>query len=81
MNARFLRSSAIDVLPAACLVAESMPDWAFATYCGAALWLPPGVHPDGEALEKVFRDTAKPEHLDDLLATSVAPTARRRRGA
>jgi GNAT superfamily N-acetyltransferase len=38
-------------------------------FCGAALWLPPGVHPNGEALEKVFRDTAKPAHLDDLLAT------------
>lgn len=36
---------------------------------GAALWLPPGVQPDGEAMEKVFRDTAKPAHLDDLLAT------------
>ncbi len=40
-----------------------------ADFCGAALWLPPGVHPNGEALEKVFRDTAKPEHLDDLLLT------------
>ncbi len=38
-------------------------------FCGAALWLPPGVHPDDEALKKVFRDTAKHEHLDDLLAT------------
>lgn len=38
-------------------------------FCGAGLWLSPGVHPDGEALEKAFRDTAKPEHLDDLLAT------------
>jgi len=38
-------------------------------FCGTALWLPPGVHPNGEALEKVFRDTATPEHLDDLLAT------------
>ena len=37
--------------------------------CGVALWLPPGVHPNGESLEKVFRDTARPEHLDDLLAT------------
>jgi hypothetical protein len=27
------------------------------------------VHPNGAALEQVFRDTAKPEHLDDLLAT------------
>jgi ribosomal protein S18 acetylase RimI-like enzyme len=38
-------------------------------FCGAALWLPPREHPDDEALEKIFRDTAKPEHLDDLLAT------------
>jgi len=40
-----------------------------ADLCGAALWLPPGVDPNGEALEKVFRETARPEHLDDLLAT------------
>lgn len=40
-----------------------------ADFCGSALWLPPGVHPNGEALEGVFRDTAKAEHLDDLLAT------------
>lgn len=40
-----------------------------ADLCGAALWLPPGVEPNGEALEKVFRDSAKREHLDDLLAT------------
>src|SRR5262245_955813 len=40
-----------------------------ADFRGAALWFPPGVHPDGEALERVFRDTAEPEHLDDLLAT------------
>jgi len=39
-----------------------------ADFCGAALWLPPGVHPNGEALEKVFRDTVVPEHLDDMLA-------------
>jgi GNAT superfamily N-acetyltransferase len=38
-------------------------------FCGAALWLPPGTHPDGEALDEVFRETAKREHLDDLLAT------------
>lgn len=37
--------------------------------CGAALWLPPGVQPNGEALDKVFRSTADPEHLDDILAT------------
>ena len=40
-----------------------------ADFCGTALWLPPGVRPNGEAPERVFRDTAKPEHLDDLLAT------------
>ena len=40
-----------------------------ADFSGTALWLPPDVHPNAEALEKVFRDTAKPDHLDDLLAT------------
>jgi ribosomal protein S18 acetylase RimI-like enzyme len=39
-----------------------------ADFCGAALWLPPGVQPDGEVLQRVFRETAKREHLDDLLA-------------
>ena len=40
-----------------------------ADLCGAALWLPPGVQPNGEALEKVFRETANRENLADLLAT------------
>ena len=40
-----------------------------ADLCGAALWFPPAVRANEEALEQVFRDTAKPEHLDDLLAT------------
>ena len=40
-----------------------------ADFCGTALWLPPGVHPDGAALERVFRDAACPERLDDVLAT------------
>ena len=40
-----------------------------ADFCGAALWLPTGVHPNSEALEGIFRDTAKRERLDDLLAT------------
>jgi GNAT superfamily N-acetyltransferase len=31
--------------------------------------LPPGEQPNGEALEKVFRDTVQPEHLNDLLST------------
>jgi ribosomal protein S18 acetylase RimI-like enzyme len=39
-----------------------------ADFCGAALWLPPGAQMNGEALERVFHDTAKREHLDDLLA-------------
>ena len=39
------------------------------TFCGAALWMPPGVHPDGEAVEQVFRETVEPDHLDDLLGT------------
>jgi GNAT superfamily N-acetyltransferase len=38
-------------------------------FCGAALWLPPGVHPNGEALERALRDTATHAHLDDLLGT------------
>lgn len=38
-------------------------------FAGVALWLPPGVHPDGEALEREFRNTSEPAHLDDLLAT------------
>jgi len=36
---------------------------------GAALWLPPDVHPNGEALEQIFRRTAPPARLDDLLMT------------
>ena len=37
--------------------------------CGVALWLPPGVRADGEALGRAFQETAKPEHMDDLWAT------------
>jgi ribosomal protein S18 acetylase RimI-like enzyme len=40
-----------------------------ADFRGTALWLPPGVEPNGEVLGKMFRETAKREHLDDLLAT------------
>jgi ribosomal protein S18 acetylase RimI-like enzyme len=40
-----------------------------ADFRGAALWLPPGVHPNAEGLENVFRQTAEPAHLDDLLGT------------
>jgi len=40
-----------------------------ADFSGAALWLPPGVYPNGDALEKVVRDTAQPERLDEVLLT------------
>lgn len=40
-----------------------------ADFCGAGLWLPPDVHPDGEDLETVFRETVEPKHLNDLLRT------------
>lgn len=40
-----------------------------ADFRGAALWLPPGAEADSAALEKVFRDSVKREHLDDLLGT------------
>jgi ribosomal protein S18 acetylase RimI-like enzyme len=36
---------------------------------GVALWLPPGAEADSAALERVFRDSVKREHLNDLLAT------------
>lgn len=36
---------------------------------GATLWLPPGVAPEGDSLEKMFRETADPTRLDDLLVT------------
>jgi len=75
--ARFAWSSAHEYLRAMPLATGKFVGCCFehgsayvsADLCGAALWLPPGVGPDGEAVEKVFRDTAKREHLDDLLAT------------
>ncbi|MCR9094619.1 MAG: GNAT family N-acetyltransferase [bacterium] len=49
-------------------VAEGTTDVADAFH-GAGLWMAPGVHPDGEALEQAFRETAQAEHLDALLET------------
>jgi GNAT superfamily N-acetyltransferase len=37
-------------------------------YAGAALWLPPGAHPDEAALEDVVRTSVSPSILDDSLA-------------
>ena len=39
-----------------------------ADFGGAALWLPPGISPRAEALERLFRETVKPERLDDVRA-------------
>ena len=74
--ARFAWPSPHDHLRAMPLAAREFAGGSFehgtayvsADFCGTALWLPPGVHPNGEALEGVFRDTANPEHLDNLLA-------------
>ena len=75
--ARFAWSSPRDHLLAMPRVAHALGGAAFACgtayvsadLCGTALWLPPGAHSDGEALEAITRETTVPEHLDDLLAT------------
>lgn len=75
--ARFAFPSPHDYLRAMSLATSAFAGESFehgaalvsADFCGAALWLPPGVHADGEALERIFRDSAKPEHLEDVLAT------------
>jgi ribosomal protein S18 acetylase RimI-like enzyme len=38
-------------------------------YFGAAIWLPPGVRPDDEVLERLFHEHSRPERLADVLAT------------
>ena len=37
-----------------------------ADFSGASLWYPPGVHPDGDAIEAVTRDTVHAPHQEDL---------------
>ena len=74
--ARFAWPSAHDYLQAMPLATREFAGSCFdhgtayvtADFSGAALWLPPGVEPNGEALGKMFHRTAKHEHLDDLLA-------------
>jgi GNAT superfamily N-acetyltransferase len=38
-------------------------------FAGAALWMPPGVFPNGDALEQAFRDTTDAARVDDVLGT------------
>ena len=37
-------------------------------YAGAALWLPPGIHPDEEALNNIFQQTVSEQQQPDLFA-------------
>ena len=37
-------------------------------FSGAATWLPPGVHADGDALERTIHETTPKEQLPDLMA-------------
>jgi ribosomal protein S18 acetylase RimI-like enzyme len=57
----------IPVFAGASLERESA--YVCADFRGAALWLPPGVHPDGEAVERFIRDTAPPQRVDDIVST------------
>jgi ribosomal protein S18 acetylase RimI-like enzyme len=43
--------------------------WLSDDFCGAAVWLPPGVEPDGESLYQLLSGTAASAHRDDVLAT------------
>jgi hypothetical protein len=75
--ARFAGPSPHDYFRAMSLATREFADGSFehgtayvsADFCGTVVWLPAEVHPNGEVLERVFRNTAKPEHLNDLLAT------------
>jgi GNAT superfamily N-acetyltransferase len=66
---QYLRSSPLFLREFAGESFERGSAYVSADFCGAALWLPPAVHPNAEALEKIVRDTTKPEHLDDVLLT------------
>jgi ribosomal protein S18 acetylase RimI-like enzyme len=38
-------------------------------FAGVALWLPPGINPDEEALGEVLQSTVSPSHCADVFAT------------
>lgn len=73
--ARFAWPSPHDYLRAAPLVVRELGRASFARggahvsadLRAAALWLPPGVRPDADALARVLRVTAEPARLSDLL--------------
>jgi GNAT superfamily N-acetyltransferase len=65
----YLRSGPLFIREFAGASFERGSAYVSADSCGAALWLPPEVHPNGDALEKIVRDTTKPEHLEDVLLT------------
>jgi ribosomal protein S18 acetylase RimI-like enzyme len=44
--------------------------WCTADFAAAALWLPPGVEPDGEAMGALVQQTAAPAVLADLAGVS-----------
>jgi ribosomal protein S18 acetylase RimI-like enzyme len=75
--ARFGWPSPHDYLGAAPLVAREFAGASFdhgtayvsADFRGAALWLPPGEHPNDDALEAAICDTADPQRLADVLGT------------
>jgi len=74
--ARFLWPSPHDYLDAMPLLTREYATGSFehgsafvcADFGGAALWLPPGISPRAEALERLFRETEKPERLADVRA-------------
>jgi len=75
--ARFGWPSPHDYLSAAPVVTREFAGASFghgtayvsADFRGAALWLPPGAHPNDDALEAAIRGTASPQRLDDVLGT------------
>jgi GNAT superfamily N-acetyltransferase/tetratricopeptide (TPR) repeat protein len=44
--------------------------WMLGEHAAVALWLPPGVEPDGEAIVAAVSESVAPEKLEDLVAVS-----------